>query len=185
MDKIATVATLTEIMGEIAPVALAEEWDNVGLMLGRRTNAVTRVLLALDFTAEVLEQAVQQGAELIITHHPAIFSRLGKITDADWQQELLLRAAEKGIAVYSAHTNLDCAEGGVNDVLARRLQLEDVEILDQSNGLGRIGTVAECSVSEFALLAKKALAAPYVNIGDAGRSVKLGGNLRRRGERFD
>ena len=168
---LATVNDLVELLEELMPSNLAEDWDNVGLMLGRKGKTVKRILLALDLSKEVVEQAVAQKIDLIITHHPAIFKKLKRVVDNDWQQDLLLTLAENGIAVYSAHTNLDCVSTGVNDVLAKLLQLEDTEILDDSNGLGRIGVVEETSLTEYAQVVKNALKADYVVVGDAGKQV--------------
>lgn len=165
------VADIIKIMEEIAPPAMAEDWDNVGLMLGRRCKAVKKLLLALDITGEVVQQAIAQKADMIITHHPLIFRGLKRVTDNEWQQELLLTLAEKGIAVYSAHTNLDCVSSGVNDVLAKKLHLDSVDVLDSDNGLGRIGIVPACSLHEFAAMVKKVLRADYVAVGDAGKQV--------------
>ena len=168
---LATVNDLVELLEELMPSNLAEDWDNVGLMLGRKGKAVKKILLALDLSKEVVEQAVAQKIDLIITHHPAIFKKLKRVVDNDWQQDLLLTLAENGIAVYSAHTNLDCVSTGVNDVLAKLLKLEDTEVLDDSNGLGRIGVVEETSLTEYAQVVKTALKADYVVIGDAGKKV--------------
>ena len=165
------VADIIKIMEEIAPPAMAEDCDNVGLMLGRRCKAVKKLLLALDITGEVVQQAIAQKADMIITHHPLIFRGLKRVTDNEWQQELLLTLAEKGIAVYSAHTNLDCVSSGVNDVLAKKLHLDNVDVLDSDNGLGRIGIVPACSLQEFAAMVKKILRADYVAVGDAGKQV--------------
>lgn len=165
------VADIIKIMEEIAPPAMAEDWDNVGLMLGRRCKAVKKLLLALDITDEVVQQAIAQKADMIITHHPLIFRGLKRVTDNEWQQELLLTLAEKGIAVYSAHTNLDCVSSGVNDVLAKKLHLDSVDVLDSDNGLGRIGIVPACSLQEFAAMVKKVLRADYVAVGEAGKQV--------------
>lgn len=168
---LATVNDLVELFEELMPSSLAEDWDNVGLMLGRRGKTVKRILLALDLTKEVVEQAITQKADLIVTHHPAIFKKLKRVVDNDWQQDLLLSLAENGIAVYSAHTNLDCVSTGVNDVLAKLLKLEDTEVLDDSNGLGRIGIVEESTLAEYAALVRNALKADYVVVGDAGKTV--------------
>lgn len=165
------VADIIKILEEIAPPAMAEDWDNVGLMLGRRCKAVKKLLLALDITGEVVQLAIAQKADMIITHHPLIFRGLKRVTDNEWQQELLLTLAEKGIAVYSAHTNLDCVSSGVNDVLAKKLHLDNVDVLDSDNGLGRIGIVPACSLQEFAAMVKKILRADYVAVGDAGKQV--------------
>ncbi len=166
-----TVNDMAELLDEMAPPKMAESWDNVGLMLGRRTAHVRRVLLALDMTAETVEQAVNGKADMLITHHPAIFGSVNRVTDGDWKQELLLRLAEKGIAVYSAHTNLDCISTGVNFALAGRLRLQDHETLDEATGLGRIGFVRTCSLQSFAAFVKSALKADYLAVGDAGRKV--------------
>lgn len=165
------VADIIKIMEEIAPPAMAEDWDNVGLMLGRRCKAVKKLILALDITGEVVQQAIAQKADMIITHHPLIFRGLKRVTDSKWQQELLLTLAEKGIAVYSAHTNLDCVSSGVNDVLAKKLHLDSVDVLDNDNGLGRIGIIPACPLQEFAAMVKKVLRADYVAVGDAGKPV--------------
>lgn len=169
---LATVNDLVMLLEELMPSNLAEDWDNVGLMLGRRSKTVKKILLALDLTKEVVEQAIAQKADLIVTHHPAIFKKLKRVVDNDWQQDLLLTLAENGIAVYSAHTNLDCVSAGVNDVLAKLLKLEDADDLDDSNGLGRIGIVEEMSLADYAQLVKAALKADYVIVGDAGKPVR-------------
>lgn len=171
--NMATVGEIEALLNEMIPPRLAEDWDNVGLMLGRRNKSVKRILLALDMTAETVEQAIAKKADLLVTHHPAIFRKLANVTDNDWQQELLLRLAEHGIAVYSAHTNLDCAANGVNAVLSKRLRLTDDDVLDASNGLGRIGVLAEPqTLKSFAGFVKKALNADYVVLGDAGKRVQ-------------
>ena len=168
---LATVNDLVALLEELMPSNLAEDWDNVGLMLGRRGKTVKKILLALDLTKEVVEQAISQKADLIVTHHPAIFKKLKRVVDNDWQQDLLLTLAENGIAVYSAHTNLDCVSTGVNDVLAKLLKLEDTDVLDDSNGLGRIGVVEEMALADYAQLVKASLKADYVIVGDAGKPV--------------
>ena len=168
---LATVNDLVALLEELMPSNLAEDWDNVGLMLGRRGKTVKKILLALDLTKEVVEQAISQKVDLIVTHHPAIFKKLKRVVDNDWQQDLLLTLAENGIAVYSAHTNLDCVSTGVNDVLAKLLKLEDTDVLDDSNGLGRIGVVEEMALADYAQLVKASLKADYVTVGDAGKPV--------------
>jgi dinuclear metal center YbgI/SA1388 family protein len=168
---LATVNDLVELLEELMPSSLAEDWDNVGLMVGRKGKTVKRILLALDLSKEVVEQAIAQKIDMIITHHPAIFKKLKRVVDNDWQQDLLLTLMENGIAVYSAHTNLDCVSTGVNDVLAKLLKLEDADILDDSNGLGRIGCVEKMTLADYAQFVKTALKADYVIVGDAGKQV--------------
>ncbi len=123
------VAELVTLLESFAPPALAEEWDNVGLLTGRSDRAVTKVLLALDVTPEVVGQAVSVGAEMIISHHPLIFSPLKSLAETNWHTRMLAMIIKNELAVYSAHTNLDMATDGVNDVLAKKLSLLNVEKL--------------------------------------------------------
>ena len=170
-----SVAKIARIMSEMVPARLAEDWDNVGLQVGHNDKEVKIILCALDFSAEVLEQAIQLHAEIIITHHPAIFRGIKQFTDADWRTALLLEAARHDIAVYSAHTNLDSVTGGVNDVLASLLELENVEGLsgeDTLEGIGRIGTLPKATDLEaFAGKVKHALKLEHVTVIPAGRPV--------------
>ena len=176
MTKSVTVNDIVLLLQEIAPPQLAEEWDNVGLMLGRGNKPVHKIMLALDMTAETVAQAIEYKADMLVTHHPAIFKRIPCLTDGNWQQELLLQLAEHGIAVYSAHTNLDAVAGGVNDCLARHLGLEDVDVLENTEGLVRVGKLAKaCSLQDFAQHIKQVLHADYVVIGDAKRMVQCVG----------
>lgn len=108
-----------DAIDSFAPFSTAESWDNSGLLIGDGELPVARALLVLDLTAPVLEEAVKLGADLIITHHPAIFKPLSQITGGS----VIYRAVKAGISVISAHTNLDLAVGGVNDALAARLGL--------------------------------------------------------------
>lgn len=116
------VSEFYDAMDAIAPFSTAESWDNVGLLVGNRAQEVSRVLLALDMTEAVLDEAKAMGAELVITHHPILFSPL-KTLDS---HSLIGKTLAAGIAVISAHTNLDLAQGGVNDALAQRLKLTGV-----------------------------------------------------------
>ena len=125
----------------IAPLELQMEFDNAGFQIGRTEREVHRVLLSLDATDAVVEEAEELGAELIVTHHPLLFSPLRSLTDLDPVQRRALTLAEKGIGLISMHTNLDIAEGGVNDVLIRLIGAEPEEALDE--GCGRIGTLPQ------------------------------------------
>ena len=169
------IKDIVRILNEMAPPRLAEDWDNVGLQVGHNDKEVKIILCALDFSAEVLEQAVQLHADIVVTHHPAIFRGVKQLTDLDWRTALLLEAARHDIAVYSAHTNLDSAAGGVNDVLANLLELENVEGLsgeDTLEGIGRIGTLNKAADLEtFAGKVKHALKLEHVTVIPAGRPV--------------
>ena len=116
-----------------APFATAEEWDNPGLLVGSGSQPVTGVLVALDATPSALEAARAMGANLLVTHHPVIFSPLRRLA-AD---SLPYRLAAEGIGLIAAHTNLDKAAGGVNDALAACLGLENVTVA--ADGMTRVG----------------------------------------------
>ena len=144
-----------------APFDTAEAWDNPGLLLGSFDTPVSGALLALDVTEAVLEEAKKIGASLIITHHPIIFSPLRKIES----DSLVYRLVQNGIAVISAHTNLDMADGGVNDVLAQRLQLCDVRKPEAPPSLLRVGELSGAMQPEaFAQYVKRELHAPGVRV---------------------
>ena len=170
------VKDFVNMMSEMIPARLAEEWDNPGLQVGRNEKEVKVILCALDFSPEVLEQALQLHADIIVTHHPAIFRGIKQFTDQDWHTALLLEAARKDIAVYSAHTNLDSVAGGVNDVLANLLNMENVEGLsgeDTLEGIGRIGVLQETlEFNAFAEKVKKVLRLEHVTVVPAGRPVR-------------
>lgn len=158
-----------EILGIIeawAPKANAEEWDNSGLLIGHAEDTVSRVLIALDITPGAVDSAIAVGADLIITHHPVIFSPL-KVLDS---HRLPYRLAAAGIAVISAHTNLDKAVGGVNDVLAELLGLTDVQALD--DGMCRIGKLPEETTAKA--LAKQVA----VVLNTVPRVNNTGGSIR-------
>lgn len=133
----ATVGKIIEKLNRWAPFESAEKWDNVGLLVGGAGTPVTRVLTSLDVTPSVIEQAVHSGAELIVSHHPVIFKPLKTLNPDD----IPYRLARLGIAAVGLHTNLDKAEGGVNDVLAKFLGLE--ELSTAGDGLCRIGKLAK------------------------------------------
>jgi len=120
---------LIDAMEKLAPASLAEKWDNVGLLVGDPGQRVTKVLVTLDVTLPVVRYAAERGYELIISHHPVIFKALTNIRTNTPQGETLAELLKHSIAVYAAHTNLDIAAGGVNDALARKLQLKDIRPL--------------------------------------------------------
>ncbi len=168
-----TVQTVLDFLWELAPVKYKMPWDNVGLLLGRRDATVSRVLVALDATADVADEAAALGCQLVVTHHPVIFQAVGHLTDADPMTETALTLLERGIAVISMHTNLDCAPGGVNDVLAERLDLRNPAVLHdgETAGLLRAGEVAPAALSVFAAFVKERLACEGLRFVDAGKTV--------------
>ena len=120
-----TVGDVAAFMDAWAPRALACEWDKVGLQTGRPDTTVTRVLTCLTITPEAFRAAIRANANMIIAHHPLIWSPLRQLRMDDPQSRLCVEIAASGAACFVAHTNLDLAPGGVNDVLAKRLGLEE------------------------------------------------------------
>ena len=132
-----TVQDVYNYLDSRAPFSTCEEWDNVGLLVGDPRQTVSGILVALDVTSGAIDAATATGANLIVSHHPVIFSAL-KALNSD---SIPYRLAAAGIAVISAHTNLDRADGGVNDTLAALLGLENIQPSD--DGLCRIGTLPQ------------------------------------------
>lgn len=147
----AKVNDIARLMRRFAPEELAEDYDNVGLLFGSFDSEVNTVLCCLDLTDEVLSEAEACGAELIITHHPPIFSPLKRITSETVLGRKLLRLGAKGISVYSAHTNLDFAEGGINDYVSELVGLRDAAPLipGETRGIGRVGNIAAIKASSL------------------------------------
>ena len=125
----AKVAEIQAYLESWVPTSTAFDWDNCGLLCGDSSGEVTRVLVALDVTKEVVEEAIQKGAELIFSHHPVIFSPIKRVTADDLTGQLIRTLIQNNIHVISMHTNLDIAPDGVNDILARKLHLNNCEIL--------------------------------------------------------
>ena len=166
---------ITDIIEQYAPPHLASSYDNVGLMLGDKNAEVRTVLLALDVDLEVAMEAKALGAELIISHHPLIFHPLKSITAESPLGKCLLFLAENKIAVYAAHTNLDSATGGLNDLAAQFLSLEKTEPLDadENAGIGRIGVLPHrYALDALADEIKRIYRLPYIRyIGNASDTV--------------
>lgn len=168
--------SIINYLENIAPRELAEEWDNVGLLVGRVGEDVTKVLVCLDFDKNVLAQAVEEKCEMIITHHPVIFKPIKALTNP-----LLLKAVAGNIAVYSCHTNLDITNGGVNDALAEKLELEYVE----SDGILRFGKLPEkMTAIDFCQYVKKHLNVPALRINNIKKTIRKVGVVGGSGADF-
>ncbi len=129
-----------------AKLSFAESYDNVGLHVGSANRVISRALVALDLTPDVVEEAVQMEASMILTHHPLLFRAPPRILDSDFIGQLILRLARENITLYSIHTNLDAAHGGVSIALADILGLGDISFLqpdaDNTSGMGAIGQLS-------------------------------------------
>lgn len=177
----AAVTEIFEAMDRWAPFETQMDFDNAGFLVGRGGREVRKILVALDITEEVAEEAERWGAQLIVAHHPVIFHPARQITDGTSTGRVLLRLIEGGVAAVCAHTNLDAAQDGVNECLARALGLTEMEQLHQDGvdrngrpyGVGRVGRCpqAGCSGTEYARLVKDALGAAGVRFTDGGRPV--------------
>lgn len=166
-----TVLDIFEALKCLAPLELQESFDNAGFLVGHGDREVTHVLLALDITDEVIDEAVSLGAELIVSHHPVIFEALKSVT-ADGPGRKVLTLIEHGIAAICMHTNLDIAQGGVNDVLIRLLGAEPSGALDR-DGCGRVGELARpLSTPELLARCKERLNAKGIRYVDSGRPIR-------------
>ena len=181
-----TVGDILKYIETLAPRSMKMDWDNVGLLCGSKATPVTKVLVALDPFEAVCREAAQWGAQLIVTHHPVIFQAPKAITDETSVGRSILQLCAHGISTINAHTNLDCAPGGVNDVLAKKLALVNVQVVDPEGtdengnewGLLRMGEVPEQPLDAFLNRVKTLLGCEglrYVDGGKPVRKVAVGG----------
>ncbi|MBQ6172600.1 MAG: Nif3-like dinuclear metal center hexameric protein [Clostridia bacterium] len=149
-----------------APFSSAMEFDNVGLLVGNKEKEVTHILMCLDITRNAVAEAVNKHAELIISHHPVIFNPLKSISSDSAVYDL----CKNEIDAICAHTNLDAANGGVNDVLCELIGLKDTEIWTPEN-IGRIG-YTDSNMADFAKLVADKLEINHVNYIDCGKRIR-------------
>jgi dinuclear metal center YbgI/SA1388 family protein len=177
----ATVEEIYGLINERAPFSIQLGFDNAGILVGHRAAKVDKILVALDITQAVIEEAISLQAELIVSHHPVIWDAPKTITDDSILGRKLLAMTEHKIAAICAHTNLDAVKNGVNDCLAAALNLCEVKQLHTDGtdfsgneyGIGRIGQISiEMSLTEFAQQVKKSLSANGVRYVDAGKPVR-------------
>lgn len=175
----ANVNDILNYIESLAPKSMAEDWDNVGLLCGSGTQNVTKILVALDPFEHVCTEAANWGADLLVTHHPLIFQPPKSITDRTAVGRSIIQLIRNNISAINAHTNLDCTPGGVNDVLASKLELSDVEVLNPSGtddegrpwGLLRCGKTDSCNLQTFLTKVKAALGCETLRYVDCGKSV--------------
>jgi dinuclear metal center YbgI/SA1388 family protein len=149
-----TVRDIANVIEEFAPLRLQEDYDNAGLQVGDPEATVNAVMLCLDVTAEVLEEAKRRQCDMIVSHHPLIFRGLKSLTGADETQRIVMGALAAGVAIYAAHTNLDSAWNGVSHEMAHMLGLKNLSVLVPSQpgadtGLGVVGDVNPTPTLEF------------------------------------
>lgn len=181
-----TVNDVLNFLNTVAPPSMKMDWDNVGLLCGDKDTPVTKILVALDPFEAVIDEAQYEGADLIVTHHPLIFQAIKSVTEDTEVGRCIRKLCYFRISAINAHTNLDCAPGGVNDRLAQALGLNRIEVIDpmgtdeqgQPWGLLRMGEVAEQPLCEFMEVVKSNLGCEglrYVDGGKPVRKVAVGG----------
>lgn len=167
-----TVADIMAFMETLAPNCLKMDWDNVGLNCGSKQAPVRRILVALDPFEHVCQEAVDCKADLLVTHHPLIFRPWPMVTDDAAITRGLMNLVRHGISHFCAHTNLDCAEGGVNDVLAATLGLKQVTTVpNDAHRMLRCGEVEEQELSAFLAFVKNTLHCDGLRYCSGGKKV--------------
>ncbi len=160
------IKDIYDYLDAIAPFKTAAEWDNCGLAIGSLESDITKAVIALDVTADVIDTAVNSGAQLVITHHPLLFSPVAQI-EAD---SLVYKSVKSGLTFISSHTCLDKAVGGVNDCLARKVGITDLK-QSQIDEFLKIGEIDPCTPEEFALKVKNALGGK-ISFTDSNSTIK-------------
>ena len=148
------VKDVVRVIEEFAPLSIQEGWDNSGLCVGSADAPVKSVLLGLDCTPELVDEAIACGADMIVTHHPLIFSGLKKVTPEDQVGQAVIKAIKADISIYAAHTSADKVISGVSGAMAARLGLQNVAILDEDGdgtGLGVVGDLPQPLTAEEAV----------------------------------
>ncbi len=170
-----TVAEIERALFAWAPKELAASWDNVGLLVGSGATEVRCALIALDVTERVADEAIERGAQLIVAHHPVMNCRwhaVQNVLDDNEQGRTLTKLLRSGVSAICMHTNLDAADGGVNDILAHLLGLEDICQLNEEK-IGRVGTLkCEKTLEEFLPVVVKSLHCKGLRYRDGGKPVR-------------
>ena len=176
-----TVRDIEKALFDWAPQELAMSWDNVGHLVGEPEAEVKKVLVALDITEDVVREAVACGADVIVAHHPVMncaWHPVQRVRSDDAQGRMLITMIRSGISAICMHTNLDAADGGVNDALAEKLGLSDLELLNEEK-IGRIGALkCQLPLVEFTRLVVESLGCNglrYVDNGKPVHRVAVGG----------
>ena len=170
------ISNVMEILNEWAPEADAQEWDNVGLLVGSEKDELTGILVALDVTTAIANEAKDSGSNLIITHHPIIFNPLYSLRRDEYPASVIVQLIKNDLSLYTMHTNLDIAETGVNETLAERLKLKQIKPFDDSElgAFGRIGELqSEVRMADFLKELKSVLKVESLTYrGDISQSIK-------------
>ena len=173
------IAEVTKLIEDFAPLSIQESWDNAGMQVGNSQAEATGALLCLDVTEAIVEEAVKKGINLIITHHPLLFRGLKSITGKTIVERVVIKAIKSDVTIYSAHTNMDSAWGGVSHLIAKKIGLENVEVLCPQSGnaevgLGVVGNLQHIeNALEFMDRVKKVFAVKTVRYsGDVSKPIR-------------
>ncbi len=140
---------ITQYIESVAPLAFQESYDNAGLIIGHSEDEVSGILITLDITEEILDEAISKKLNLIVAHHPVIFSGIKKLNGRNYVERCIAKAIKNDIAIYAAHTNLDSVFGGVNSKICDKLNLRNCQILDpMSNFLKKMVTFVPTAYAE-------------------------------------
>ena len=169
---------IIEIIENNYPPCLAYDWDNSGLFFGDIEKEIQKVLVTLDITPEIIDQAIENGADMVLAHHPITMGGIKTLADGTMLSDMIINAVKNDICIYSAHTNMDTAKDGINQKLAELFDLKDIIILENDKpfddcGLGRVGNLeSEMTLSDFCELVKEKLNTPFVRVCGDERKIK-------------
>ena len=161
-----TVKDIYSFLDSVAPFSTSAPWDNTGLLVGDENKEVKKVMLSLDVTGDVIDEAIEENVDLVITHHPLIFESVKSVTS----DTLLYKAVSSGISFISSHTCLDIAKDGVNDCLANAVGIKNVKTVEEDEFL-KIGEIEEKTEDEFVSLLKEKLSC-NVLYNSTGNNIK-------------
>jgi dinuclear metal center YbgI/SA1388 family protein len=177
--RVPTIKQLSQFLDQFAPTRLAEDWDNVGLLVGDHAAEVERIMTCLTVTPETVAEAIERGVQLVVTHHPLPFQGLKRITTDTIPGRLLWELIRAGVAIYSPHTGFDSATDGINQNLARKFGLNAIEPLKpilndpESLGAGRIGQIENVKLKALLEHAKSEFSLGHVQyIGDLNQDCR-------------
>ena len=175
-----TIASICEFLDQFAPTALAEDWDNVGLILGDPAREASKIMTCLTVTPESANEAIEKKVDLIVSHHPLPFSATKRITTDQTPTRLIWELARAGVSIYSPHTGFDSAIEGINQSLCDRLEIQSTDPIvpnradPEMPGAGRIGKLsAATSLRDFARTVKDTFSLPRIQVvGDLDANVQ-------------
>ncbi len=161
------VQEILNLLENLAPISLAENWDNVGLIIGENDDEVNKILCALDLNEEVCDEAIFEKVNCIVTHHPFLFTPIKNITYDNAKGKIIKKLIKNDISVISMHTNLDSAKEGINEFIAKKLDITNSCVLhnnEMKEGLGRFGEIAPIQINDLINKVKFIFNVDYVRV---------------------